>query len=89
MLVTELVSEIQGGIQDILTGATICTAVVVARSTGPELWQEHTCLLHHDNAMSHTSVLTQLFLVKYIMTVIPQPPYSPDLAPVTSSYFQK
>jgi hypothetical protein len=38
-------------------------------------------LLHHDNAPSHTSVLTQQFLAKIKTAVIPHPPYSPDLAP--------
>jgi DNA-directed RNA polymerase subunit N (RpoN/RPB10) len=73
------------------TGAAIYTAVVVARSTGPnrpncefrvllrllqrlrenvrrrrsKLWREQTWLLHHDNAPSHTSVITQQFLAKY------------------------
>jgi histone-lysine N-methyltransferase SETMAR len=37
--------------------------------------------LHHDNAPSHTSVLTQQFLAKYKKAVIPHPPYSPDLTP--------
>jgi hypothetical protein len=35
--------------------------------------------LHHDNTMSHSSVLTQQFLAKHKMAVIPHPPYSPDL----------
>jgi hypothetical protein len=30
----------------------------------PEPWQEQTWLLHHDNAPSHSSVLTQQFLAK-------------------------
>jgi hypothetical protein len=34
-------------------------------------------MLHHDNAQSHTSVLTQQFLAKYEITVFPHPPYSP------------
>jgi hypothetical protein len=72
-------------------GAAISTAVVVARSTGPnrsncefrvllrrfaatvwkraktspKRWREQTWLLHHDNAPSHTSVLTQQCLAKY------------------------
>jgi transposase len=37
--------------------------------------------LHHDSTLSHTSLLTQQFLAKYKMGVIPLPPYSPDLAP--------
>jgi hypothetical protein len=31
--------------------------------------------------VSHTSALTQLFLAKYEMAVIPHPPHSPDLTP--------
>jgi hypothetical protein len=46
----------------------------------PELWREQTWLLKHDNAPSHTSIITQQFLAKYKMAVIPHPPYSPDLA---------
>jgi hypothetical protein len=49
---------------------------VNVRRCRPELW-----LLHHDNALSHTSVLTQQFLAKYEMSIIPHPPYYPDLAP--------
>jgi hypothetical protein len=37
-------------------------------------------LFHHDNAPPHTSVITQQFLAKYEMAVIPHPPYSLDLA---------
>jgi transposase len=37
-------------------------------------------MLHHDNATFHTFVFTQQFLTKQKMAVIPQPPYSPDLA---------
>ena len=47
---------------------------------------EQTWLLHHDNAPSHTSVLTQQFLAENKMSVIPQPPYSHDLA--TCDFFQ-
>jgi hypothetical protein len=49
--------------------------------TSPRSWREQTWLLHHDNAPSHTSVLTQQFLAKYNMAVIPHPPYSRDLTP--------
>jgi hypothetical protein len=38
-------------------------------------------LYHHDNVPFHTFVLTQQFLAKYKMAVIPHLPYSPDLAP--------
>jgi hypothetical protein len=51
------------------------------RRRRPELWREQSWPLHHDNAPSHTSVLTQQFLAKNKMAVIPHTPYSPDLAP--------
>ncbi|KAJ8941770.1 hypothetical protein NQ318_006427 [Aromia moschata] len=34
--------------------------------------------LHHDNAPSHTCFLVADYLVKAGITVVPQPPYSPD-----------
>jgi len=58
------------------------------RRRRPQLWRKQTWLLHHNNAPSHTSVLTHQFLAKNKITVIPHPPLSPNLAPVTSSYFQ-
>jgi hypothetical protein len=51
------------------------------RRRRPELWRDKTWLLHHDNAPSHTSVLTLQFLAKNKMAVIPDSPYYPDLAP--------
>jgi transposase len=51
--------------------------------------REQTWLLHHDNAPSHTSVVTQQFLAKHKMAVIPHPPYSPDLAPCDFFLFLK
>jgi hypothetical protein len=38
-------------------------------------------MLHHDNVPAHTSLLICEFLVKHEMTVVPQPPYCPNLAP--------
>jgi hypothetical protein len=35
----------------------------------------------HHNAPAHTSLLIREFLAKHKMTLIPQLPYSPDLAP--------
>jgi hypothetical protein len=55
----------------------------------PELWREQTWLLHHHNAPSHISALTQQFLVKYNMAVISHPPYSPDFAPCDFFLFPK
>ena len=38
-------------------------------------------LLHHDNAPAHSSLLVRNFLTKNNTVIMPQPPYSPDLAP--------
>jgi histone-lysine N-methyltransferase SETMAR len=37
--------------------------------------------LHHDNALSHTSLVVQQLLSEKNIPVITQPPFSPDLAP--------
>jgi len=37
--------------------------------------------LHHDNAQAHTAAVTAAILAKLGVSVIPQPAYSPDLAP--------
>ena len=37
--------------------------------------------LHHDDTLSHTSLVVQRFLAEKSIPVITQPPYSPDLAP--------
>jgi hypothetical protein len=55
----------------------------------PELWRQQPWLLHHDNAPSHISVLTQQLLAKHKMAVIPRPPYSPDLKPCDFFLFPK
>jgi len=51
------------------------------RKKRPDAWRENRLMLQHDNALSHSSLLVRDFLAKYAMTVLPQPPYSPDLAP--------
>jgi hypothetical protein len=38
-------------------------------------------MLHYDNTPAHISLLVCEFLVKHELTVVPQLPYSPDLAP--------
>jgi hypothetical protein len=55
----------------------------------PKLWLQKNWLLHHDNASSHTSFFTREFLTKNNITVVPQPPYSPDLAPCSCSLFYR
>jgi histone-lysine N-methyltransferase SETMAR len=59
------------------------------RRRRPELWREKIWLFHHDNPRSHTSALTQKFLAKQKIDVIPHPPYSPDLAPYDFFLFPK
>jgi len=46
-------------------------------------------MLHHDNAPAHVSLLIREFLTKHEVTVVPQPPYSPDLAPAEFFLFLK
>ena len=59
------------------------------RRRRPELCREQTWLLHRDSAPSHTSVVTQQFLAKNKMAVIPHPPYSPDLVSCDFFLFPK
>jgi len=46
-------------------------------------------MLQHDNAPSHSSFLVRDFLAKHETTVLPQPPYFPDLAPADFFLFPK
>ena len=55
----------------------------------PDQWRNNTWLLHHDNAPAHAALLTQRFLTNNNMTVVPHPPYSPDLAPSNFFLFPK
>lgn len=59
------------------------------RRRRPELWRRGNWMLHHDNAPCHTSLFTTNFLAKNKMTVVPHPPYSPDLAPCDFALFPK
>ena len=47
----------------------------------PEKWRSCNWILHHDNAPAHKAVTTNEFLAKHNIPPLPQPPYSPDLAP--------
>jgi len=51
------------------------------RKKRSEMWSSGEWFLHHDNAPAHTALRVQQFLAKNNITVIPHPPYSPDLAP--------
>jgi hypothetical protein len=44
-------------------------------------------LLLHDSVPAHHFVLVQEELAKQLVTVLPQPPYSPDLAPCDIFFF--
>jgi transposase len=47
----------------------------------PELWENQTWMLHHDNAPANASLLIRSYLAEHQTTVVPHPPYSSDLAP--------
>jgi len=51
------------------------------RRKRPDLWRSGDWFLHHDNAPAHTALSVRQFLTSQGMTLIPHPPYSPDLAP--------
>jgi len=59
------------------------------RRKRPEVWRNNTWMLHHDNAPAHASLLTREFLTKHGTAVVPQPLYSPDLAPADFLLFPK
>jgi transposase len=52
-----------------------------------ELWENQTWMLHHDNAPTHALLLIHSYLAKHQSSVVPHPPYSPDLAPADFSFF--
>lgn len=51
------------------------------RRKRPELWRDNSWKLHHDNAPAHSSLLVREFLSNTNTVVVPQAPYSPDMAP--------
>ena len=59
------------------------------RRKRPELWEKTRRMLHHDNAPAHASLLIRSYLAKHQTSVVPQPPYSPDLAPTDIFLFPK
>jgi histone-lysine N-methyltransferase SETMAR len=59
------------------------------RRKSPELWQNRTSMLHHENAPAHVSLLISRYLAKHQTYVVPHPPYSPDLAPADFFLFPK
>jgi len=59
------------------------------RRKRPELWENQTWMLHHDNALAHASLLICSYLTKHQKPIVPHPPYSPDLAPADFFLFPK
>jgi len=59
------------------------------RRKRPELWENQTWMLHHDNVPGHASLLIRSYLAKLQTSVVPHPPYSPDLAPADFFLFPK
>jgi hypothetical protein len=55
------------------------------RRKRPHKWQKQKFIIHHDNASAHRSFNFLQFWAKNNMTVVPRPPYSPDLHPVSFS----
>ena len=55
----------------------------------PELWENQTWTLHHNNAPAHVSLLIRSYLAKLQTSVVLHPPYSPDLAPTDFFLFPK
>ncbi|UYV82559.1 hypothetical protein LAZ67_21002757 [Cordylochernes scorpioides] len=51
------------------------------RKKGQKKWTNGDWILHHDNARPHTAHLVTSFLAKNGTEILPQPPYSPDIAP--------
>jgi len=51
--------------------------------------ENQTVMLHHDNALGHASLLIHSYLAKQRTSVVPHPPYSPDLAPADFFLFHK
>ena len=59
------------------------------RRKRPELWENHTWMLHHDNAPAHASLLFPSYLAKYKTSVVLHSPYSPNLTPAEFFLFPK
>ena len=59
------------------------------RRKRPELCRSGDWFLHHDNAPAHTALSVTLYLASLGWTVVPHPPYSPDLAPRDLFLFPK
>ena len=52
-------------------------------------WVDNSWFLHHDNAPSHTALVLRDHYAKISTYIVPQPPYSPALAPCDFWLFPK
>ncbi|UYV66801.1 hypothetical protein LAZ67_4002890 [Cordylochernes scorpioides] len=59
------------------------------RKRRPEKWTNGDWILHHDNARPHIEHLVTSFLAKNGTEILPQSPYSPDIAPNDFFLFPK
>jgi hypothetical protein len=59
------------------------------RRKRPQLWRNNFWFLHHNNVPAHTLLLIYDFLVNTNTTVLPQPPYSPDMVLADFFLFHK
>ena len=66
----------------------ICLRDAVRRKR-PVLWTNKIWMLHHDNAPAHSALLIRNYLAKHLTSIVPHPPYSPDLAPADFFLFPK
>ena len=55
----------------------------------PALFKSGQWLFHQDNTPVHNSILVTDYLTKMGIKTVPQPPYSPDLAPCNFWLFPK
>jgi histone-lysine N-methyltransferase SETMAR len=55
----------------------------------PELFDNNSRILHHDNAPAHTALLVREFLATKQVTVLEHPAFSSDLAPSDFFLFPK
>jgi histone-lysine N-methyltransferase SETMAR len=51
------------------------------RRRRPDLWASGQWTLLHNSASPHTALSVSIFLTKHNVTMLPHPPYSPDLSP--------
>ncbi|PNF21911.1 hypothetical protein B7P43_G03602 [Cryptotermes secundus] len=74
---------------NILTGSILKRLRETVSRKIPQLWRNNSWFLHHDTAPAHALLLIRDFLANTNTTVLPQPPYPPDLSLADFSLFPK